>query len=117
VRHRREIVLDKQTDTIVVADTLECSQPHTVELYWHCHEEVAAAIADGVVQLRRDGIELTLEVLDPGLSARLAHGEEDEPLGWVSRRFDRKSATTTVVWTGKIPGSATLRTRIALKTQ
>jgi len=115
VSHRREIVLDKKADVIHVTDSLECLRAHTVQLYWHCHEEVDAQILDGVVQMRREGVELTLVVLDPGFSPRLARGAEDEPLGWVSRRFDAKKPTTTVVWTGEVLGNATLRTQITFK--
>ena len=114
VRHRREIVLNKKRNVVQIMDMLECSSRHIIELYWHCHEEVAATIVDGAIEMRRTGVSLALAMMDSRFIPRLAHGEESEPLGWVSRRFDEKSATTTIVWSGEIKGNATLCTEITV---
>jgi hypothetical protein len=114
VRHRREIALHKKASAIRVADTLECAAEHVVELHWHCHEDVQAAIRGRTVEMQRNGIALMLAMSDPRFSPRIARGEEAPPLGWVSRRFDTKQPTATIVWTGAIIGDATLRTDITV---
>jgi hypothetical protein len=114
VRHRREIVLDKRCNVLRIMDMLECRGRHIIELYWHCHEEGTVTIVDGTVEVRRAGTSLALVMKDSRFTPRLARGEESEPLGWVSRGFDQKTETGTIIWTGEIAGNVTLCTEITV---
>jgi hypothetical protein len=42
----------------------------------------------------------------------LVRGREDVPLGWVSRRFDQRSPTSTLLVQGTTRGNARLVTRL-----
>jgi hypothetical protein len=41
-------------------------------------------------------------------------GREDPPLGWISRRYDEKTPSPTIVCRGRIRGGISLRTEIAI---
>jgi hypothetical protein len=47
-----------------------------------------------------------------GMRCELVRGREDAPLGWVSRRFDQRVPTATLLVKGDIQGNARLTTRI-----
>jgi hypothetical protein len=49
-----------------------------------------------------------------GMRCELVRGREAVPLGWVSRRFDQRTASPTVLVQGAIRGNARLLTRIEL---
>jgi len=49
---------------------------------------------------------------DAGVTALRFSGDVERPAGWVSRRYDVKTPTTTLVWLAEISGETTLRTVI-----
>lgn len=114
VTHRRTLRLEKPERRIRVTDTLDCSDEHLVELHWHFSEACIVTVMAGRVIARHGAV--TLEMSMPGVDwvPSLARGLEIPPLGWVSRRFDEKTPTTTVVWRGRITDATTLETEILL---
>ncbi|WP_305323889.1 alginate lyase family protein [Methylicorpusculum sp.] len=114
LRHRREVVFDKAAGTLSVLDTLECKKRHRVEIHWHCHEEAEVSLLNVGVEVARAKGKATLALGDNRFLPCLARGEEEPPLGWVSRNFDNKSPTTVVVWSGEIEGSCKLETKIQI---
>lgn len=114
VLHTREIVLNKLTRAIQVRDVLKCQSKHLVEIHWHCHEEADVTLEDSQVKIARGATSLNLSLTDPLFSVRLAKGEESPPLGWISRAFDYKAPTTTIVWTGEIEGNYVLESNLYL---
>ena len=114
VLHRREIIFFKELRELVVKDTLECSKRHYVELHWHCHEDAEVSLYDNVVTIVRNSVVITLSMHDQCFSMRLAIGEETTPLGWVSRKFDSKVQTTSIVFFGYIECSCTLETKMLI---
>lgn len=112
--HRRKIEFLKKESTIVVEDTLECSGTHDIELNWHfseaCnlvveHDRIVATVANVRVDM----------TLSPGNSLpELVCGDDQLPLGWVSRRFDEKAPAPTVTWREKITGTARRSTIIKI---
>ena len=114
VTHRREIVYDKRDRIFVVRDTLECAASHFVEICWHCHEEAQVSVEDGRVAVSRDSQRVTIEMSNADFTPRIACGEDNPPLGWVSRRFDSKVPTHAVVWAGHIAGTCTLESSLKL---
>jgi hypothetical protein len=112
LRHRRELTYSKQSRTIVVEDDLVCRGRHSVELFWHFAEtcdvvgsgtEIVANSGGTILYLSMDGMDGSKDIVC---------GREDPPLGWISRRFDVKVPTRTVVWAGSIEGHSKLRTTI-----
>jgi hypothetical protein len=113
--HRRRITFDKQDRRVLVLDRVECSKGHRVELFWHLAENCLAERAGAhslLVTGRSRSIRLRLPDL-PGSDWRLLRGSLDPIAGWVSRRFDEKVPTTTVLWCCSIHGPAEFMTEIA----
>lgn len=108
VTHSREFQFDKTDDRLIVTDRLVCAGVHEVERFFHFAEDCVVEACDGGVIARRDGCSLTIRVADGALS--LYQGDESVPLGWVSRRFDVKVPTTTIVFRQRIYGNTSLVT-------
>ncbi len=103
VTHRREVMLDKAARRIAVTDTLVCKGAHTVEMFWHFAEDCEVSYAEGIIVARKNGVALRL-VCPADMKVRLASGENNPPLGWISRSFDVKVPCTTVVVRGVAGG-------------
>lgn len=114
LKHHREISFDAANNLFEVIDELSCKGRHEVELCWHFAESCVVRCVDGAVVADSGAIRLTMAMDECSLSPILLRGEEDLPAGWVSRSFDVKAPTTTVVWRGKIEGDVRLLTRMAL---
>jgi hypothetical protein len=114
VLHTREILLEKDTGEISVRDTLTCKHKHRIELFWHCHEDAKVWLTDSGVTVAREARRLEIAISDLRFVPRLARGEETPPLGWVSRCFDVKQATTTIVWSGEIEGVTSIESKLTL---
>ena len=114
VLHRRGIRLEKTTRQIRVTDYLDCAAEHLVELHWHFHESCRVTLAERVVMARHGAVSLEMCMPDVDWVPSLVRGLEIPPLGWVSRRFDEKTPTTTVAWRGRITAKTKLSTDIKL---
>lgn len=116
VLHRREICLRKSVSdpvTLLIVDTFECRQSHAVELFFHFDEtcQVRPFAQQRVMAFRED---LLVEIewrQTPGTLA-LYRGNEELPLGWISRALERKTATTTAVWSLQICGTTSVETTL-----
>ena len=108
--HRRKLVYEKTKRELIVDDIFECLGPHDIELFWHFAEccqllveqgTVVASVSDAVVHMYM-----------PASPARphLAVGKDDPPLGWISRRFDTKVPSPSIVWADRIHGTTSLIT-------
>jgi hypothetical protein len=113
VKHRRLVSLDKRRRRLVIEDRLEMQASHDVELFFHCAEACSVSAVPGGFALSRDGATATL-VLPPSGDSSVHRGELSPPLGWVSRAYDRREPTHTVVWRARLSGPALLRSEIAL---
>jgi hypothetical protein len=114
VKHRRLIELDKEARHFLVEDSVEMAAEHEVELFFHCAEECEVdETADGYV-LSRDGIAVRLALPQNG-TWEVIRGGGTPLAGWVSRSFDRRAPSPTIVWRARLSGSALLRTRIVIQ--
>ena len=113
IRHRRKIVFDKQHRLIEVTDSLEGGGRHKVECFWHFSEECEVAVEGEKVAVRNGRTVLSISAPE-GFLVRMERGREDPPLGWISRRFDEKIPTTTVVWDGEVDAGVPVRTLIRI---
>ncbi|MGQ0547632.1 MAG: alginate lyase family protein [Betaproteobacteria bacterium] len=111
VKHRRLIQLDKRARRVVLEDVLEMEDEHEVEIFFHCSERCRVGAAPGGYALERDGIAVQL-ALPEGGAARLERGSLAPILGWVSRAFDRREPTSTIVWYARLTGRVVLRSEI-----
>ena len=107
-RHKALITLHKRDQTLAVTDHLQAKKPHQIELFWHFAEGCEVSVQGDTAVARHGAVQLTITM--PGTDWRplLVHGQTEPPLGWVSRRFDERQASPTVVWRGAITDSARL---------
>lgn len=115
VMHRRSLEFDKAARVLRVSDTLTCKGQHHVELFWHFPETCRIAVNGNEISAWCDGH--TARFVMPGVAWTpcMVSGQETPPLGWVSRRFDEKSSSPSVVWSGRVSGTTTLDTEIRLE--
>jgi hypothetical protein len=113
VTHRRELLLDHATSAVTVVDEIFCRGSHTIEMFWHFAESCEVTLDGTRATVRRGGARLEMQ-LPQGLRCELARGREDVPLGWVSRRFDQRVPTSTLLARGTTSGNARLVTRLEL---
>ena len=111
VVHSRRITLDKAARRIVVQDELAMDGEHDVEIFFHPNERCRVDAAGRVVTLAQPGRVLVMELPEGG-AVSVHRGETHPPLGWVSRRFDCREPTSTVVWRARVRGGRRLRTTI-----
>jgi len=72
-------------------------EEHEAELFFHCSEHCRVdAVAEGFL-IERDGIVLRL-TLPPSGAAEIYRGNLSPVAGWISRGFDRRQPTSTIVW-------------------
>ena len=110
VLHRRRIEFDKQQMRIAVRDTLECRGEHFVELHWHLADSCAASVFGHCVQVEGPGFRVRIDC-PRELNAPIAvRGQDDPPLGWISRQFDRREPSPVIVCRGQAAGNTSLVT-------
>lgn len=115
VTHRRSIALDKKARTIEITDDLLCRSEHVAEIHWHFAEACGVSLERDESVLAVNGKRKIRLLFDySNNKAELRQGKTDPIGGWVSRQFDVKSETTTVVWRSTISGDTQLRTRIEI---
>ncbi len=116
VAHRRRISLDKRARRIVIEDRLDMASEHEVELRFHCHEDCAVREIWGGAEIERGAARIRM-ALPPGIPAQVdvLRGSTAPIAGWVSRRFDRKVPSPTIVWKARLARSTVLRTILEIE--
>jgi hypothetical protein len=114
VTHRRELLFEKQSSRLQVTDELLGSGEHEVEMFWHFAEHCTVEANDSGVRVSCGKVQLSM-ALPKELRCDVQRGVElPQPCGWISRSFDSKEPTTTVVARGRVAGAARLVTRFVL---
>jgi hypothetical protein len=111
VVHRRELRFVRGTATLTVRDQLLCRNEHQLELPWHFSEDCEVQLDAGKLIARNGPVALHM-TLPPAAHWQLVRGQDDPPLGWISRAFDSKQPTTTLLGTLAIRGATTLVTEL-----
>lgn len=113
VSHRRKLQFDANHNALVVKDILECRGDHDIALHWHFAENcrVDASGTEIVASGRSSRLRMNCAFGD---GPQLLRCSEAPISGWISRRFDEKTAITTAVWRGRIRGTTEIETRITL---
>lgn len=114
VLHKRSILFDKETSITNVKDVLECDGKHVIQIFWHFAEQCIVRIQNKKVVVSVGNIGLTMTMIDQNISPKLIIGSDAPVGGWVSRRFDYKVPTTTVVWEMNITKNIELTTQVVL---
>lgn len=114
VLHRRMLEFDKQARILRVTDRVECKGVHEVEIFWHFAETCGIQVIGNEISAQCGDRAAHVQMPGADWSPRVASGQEAPPLGWVSRHFDVKTPTSSVVWSGRIAGTTTLVTEIRL---
>jgi len=116
VKHRRLIELDKEARHLVVEDRVEMAAEHDVELFFHCAEGCAVEETAEGYALARDGMRLEMKLPEGG-TREVIRGSVAPMLGWVSRSFDRREPSATIVWRAKLSATRVLRTTLTIVVQ
>lgn len=114
VIHKRAIQLIKAENKIVIDDIFECKGAHTVARYWHFSEHCKVTLANQKIIANNDGIQLSLTTEQSDVKMVSYEGATDPARGWISRRFDVKTPSPTVVCETPIKGRTHLQTEIDL---
>jgi hypothetical protein len=114
VIHRRSLEFDKPAGVIRIADTLTCKGPHKVEIHWHFAETCRVQVRGNEISAVCGNQSITMLMSGCEWLPVVKSGQEDPPMGWISRNFDQKCHSPSVVWSGQITGSTTLDTEIRL---
>jgi uncharacterized heparinase superfamily protein len=116
VVHRRELLLDKRARRLYVNDTLDCRGRHSVSLHWHFSEHCDVQAQTDTVIASTGGARIVMKLPAANGTLELVRGDVRPRGGWISRRFDVKAETATVIWTGAIEGVTRLQTTIDVHT-
>jgi hypothetical protein len=117
VKHRRLIELDKVARRLVIEDTLQMTEDHEVELFFHCHEASVLEAAEKGFVIRRGERSISLLLPQVDQARTVVHRGSVAPIaGWVSRSFDSREPADTIVWAAQLTGPVLLRTEICIGT-
>ena len=103
----------RTTGTLTVRDELICQGEHQLDLPWHFAEGCEVRL-DAATLIARNGPAVLRMTLPAAARWQLVHGQDDPPLGWISRAFDAKRPTTTLLGTLTIRGTTTLVTELRI---
>jgi hypothetical protein len=94
--HRRRLSYSPEARYLKIRDELESALDHQLEVFWHVSDQ-CEVIQTGDRALIRSRNALVALVWPTLASVRIVRGQEDPPLGWVSKKFDHKRPCTTIV--------------------
>lgn len=114
VRHQRVIVFDSALNQFTVVDTLDCTGAHTIEICWHFSDSCTVTRNGEDVTAATSSVSLTMAMPAGELTPTMLRGQVNPPAGWISKSFDVKEPTTTVVWRGAVTGTTSFKTVISL---
>jgi len=113
VVHRRTVDFDRTTGSFSVADSFRCAHQHTIELFFHLHEDTAVThVADGKVELFWHGSRIVFSSSDTLLAWDVICGSEALKQGWRSRAFNQKLPISTLRMRSEINGNTVIVTQV-----
>lgn len=110
VTHERQI--DRVGTRIEIVDTLTCVQAHTSTRCWHFSEQCRVSMSGSEILAENHGITMRLTANDIATEIICLQGSEEPVGGWVSRRFDVKTPSTSVFFVDRIEGITALSATI-----
>ncbi len=116
--HERRVVLDREADSLLIADSLECTGEQACRLAFHLGPEVRCVLEGSRAALswQRDGkTHEAILHLPESLAWRAVRGQQDPPLGWYSPTFGVKRPATCLLGEGRLAGGATLKSELRFR--
>lgn len=110
VIHTREVLLDTSARTMTVIDRFACRQRHLLEWHWHWAETIDVTLSTDGVVASGYRCRVTLTTDDRGGEWAHQKGATPRVAGWISRRFDEKSPSSTTVYRRQIQGETQITT-------
>lgn len=114
VKHQRTIVFSKKESKFLITDRLECDAEHLIEQFWHFSEACDVTIDGHEITAINEGVQMVM-TLPSNVEIKSCRGQESPPCGWVSRRFDVKVPSTTVIVSQKIKGETEFTVEVVCK--
>lgn len=114
LKHQRAVSFDVNANEFNVTDTLICGGDHQVEICWHLAESCQVRLEGAKAFVLSGSVQLVVEMIGQTLALDLRSATENPPCGWISRTFDEKVPTNTLVWHGAIRGDTVLQTKLSL---
>lgn len=116
VEHRRTVNFNRITGNFSLADSFCCAHRHTIELFFHLHEDaIVDRIEGGKVEILWHTFRIVFNSPDTSLTWNLTCGSETPKLGWCSRAFNQKHPTPTLSLRGEINGSTIITTQVEVQ--
>jgi len=113
VTHERQVTFHQQLRRLVIVDRLLCRGSHSIERFWHFSEACEVSINNTDVFVSNQGKSIIMRLSANHVNdVKVYKGSESPISGWVSRRFDDKTPTTTVVESITISGQTELASEI-----
>jgi hypothetical protein len=112
VVHRRTLDLDGTSGVLTVRDEIVAGGTHDVAACFHLAEDLhVGEAAPNTYTVAAGGGTVTLE-LDGRFTVVRLSGSEEPISGWVSRRYHRKTASTTLIARARCTGPASFTSRV-----
>jgi hypothetical protein len=112
VTHRREWSYEPRRKCLTVTDRLSAKGAHDFVWHWHFAETVAVDLEAGRITARVPGWRIEMTLPAECETPRCFRGSEQPIAGWISRRFEQKTPTTTVCWRAHSSAAAKWETLI-----
>jgi hypothetical protein len=103
--HRREIRLHKREARLTVTDDLLGEGSHEAEWFWHFAEAIQVRLEGDRVIATDAGRQLEMRFSGFQPEITILNGQTDPMAGWISRAYQQKCATSTVVCRGSVEGA------------
>ncbi len=90
VRHVRTVRYENEATRLVVHDVVSGKTEHEVEQFWHFGPTLELDLDDNYVRIKGLRFKAVMEFLGSDLQIQVFYGNEDLPLGWLSRAYEVK---------------------------
>lgn len=111
--HRRRVDFDRITGKFSLADSFHCARRHTIELFFHLHEDaIVTHLAGGKAEVLWHGTRIVFSSPDTSLAWDVICGSDTPKLGWHSRAFNRKQPAPTLRLRSEINGNTVIVTQV-----
>jgi uncharacterized heparinase superfamily protein len=113
VVHRRTVDFDRTTGSFTLADSFCCAHQHTIEQFFHLHEDTAVIRREGgEVELSWHGCRIFFSSSDSLNAWEVVRGSEAPMLGWRSYAFNQKQPISTLRLRSEIDGNTIIVTKV-----
>lgn len=107
--HRRAWLFDRPSGTLSVTDSVSGNGVQDVRLHWHFSEECSVTCTPDGLHVSNGPVCLEM-LLPPGGEVSVLHGSETPLTGWVSRSYDQRVPSTTVIWRAQMAADMPMET-------